>query len=187
MKFTTDWFTHNIPNFELCTKEAPANKMYLEIGCFEGRSTCWMLQNALAADGKIVCVDPYAPESHLWKLFNTNPLANFKENTAEVIGAGQDLTLIQKPSYEGMAHLIHAGIKFDFIYVDGDHRPHAALMDGVMAWGLLKDGGTMLFDDYLYPERPTKDGIDAFLKGFEGMYEIIVNNYQLGIKKCVQS
>ena len=186
MKFTTDWFTHNIPNFELCTKTAPDNKMYLEIGCFEGRSTCWMLQNALAKDGKdgtIICVDPYAPESHLWKLFNTNPLANFKENTAEVIGKDQTLKLIQLPSYEGLAKLITEGLQFDFIYVDGDHRPHMALMDGCMAWGLLKQGGTMLFDDYLYPEKPTKDGVDAFLKGYEGLYEIIVNNYQLGIKK----
>ena len=183
MKFTTDWFTHNIPNFELCTKTAPDNKMYLEIGCFEGRSSCWLLENALAKDGTLTCVDPYAPESHLWKLFNTNPLANFKENIAEVKGENQTVDLIQRPSYDGLADLIQAGGEFDFIYVDGDHRPHMALMDGCMAWGLLKQGGTMLFDDYLYPEKPTKDGIDAFLKGYEGLYEIIVNNYQLGIKK----
>lgn len=183
MKFTTDWFTHNIPNFELCTKTAPDNKMYLEIGCFEGRSSCWLLQNALSHCGDLICVDPYAPESHLWKLFNTNPLANFKENIAEVKHEQQNVRLIQKPSYEGLADLIQDNVKFDFIYVDGDHRPHMALMDGCMAWGLLKQGGTMLFDDYLYPEKPTKDGIDAFLKGYEGLYEIIVNNYQLGIKK----
>jgi predicted O-methyltransferase YrrM len=157
--------------------------MYLEIGCFEGRSSCWLLENALAKDGMLTCVDPYAPESHLWKLFNTNPLANFKENIAEVKGENQTVDLIQRPSYDGLADLIQAGGEFDFIYVDGDHRPHMALMDGAMAWGLLKQGGTMLFDDYLYPEKPTKDGIDAFLKGFEGLYEIIVNNYQLGIKK----
>jgi predicted O-methyltransferase YrrM len=183
MKFTTDWFTHNIPNFELCTKTAPDNMDYLEIGCFEGRATCWMLQNALADNGSITCVDPYAPESHLWKLFNTNPLANIKENTEEVAKPDQYVRLIKQPSSYGLAELICEEMQFDFIYVDGDHRPHMALMDGCMAWGLLKQGGTMLFDDYLYPEKPTKDGIDAFLKGYEGLYEIIVNNYQLGIKK----
>lgn len=184
MKFTTDWFTHNIPNFELCTKTAPDNKAYLEIGCFEGRSSCWLLQNALDDHGVLVCVDPYAPESHLWKLFNTNPLANFRENIAEARKKSQHVELIQKPSYQGMAELIRdPDEQFDFIYVDGDHRPHMALSDGCMAWGLLKQGGTMLFDDYLYPEKPTKDGVDAFLKGYEGLYEIIVNNYQLGIKK----
>ena len=183
MRFSQDWFTHNIPNFELCTKTAPDNKMYLEIGCFEGRSSCWLLQNALADDGDLVCVDPYAPESHLWKLFNTNPLANFKENIKEAAKEGQHVNLIQKPSYAGLAELICDEELFDFIYVDGDHRQHMALSDGCMAWGLLKQGGTMLFDDYLYPEKLTKDGIDAFLKGYEGLYEIIVNNYQLGIKK----
>ena len=105
------------------------------------------------------------------------------ENVAEVKGEKQTVHLIQKPSYEGLSELIGNIYQFDFIYVDGDHRPHMALSDGCMAWGLLKQGGTMLFDDYLYPEKPTKDGIDAFLKGYEGLYEIIVNNYQLGIKK----
>jgi hypothetical protein len=52
-----------------------------------------------------------------------------------------------------------------------------------MAWGLLRSGGVMLFDDYLYPHEPTKIGIDAFLAGFEGKYDIIVNNYQLAVKK----
>jgi hypothetical protein len=52
-----------------------------------------------------------------------------------------------------------------------------------MAWGMLKPQGIMLFDDYQYPHEPTKVGIDAFLAGFQGQYEIVINNYQLGVKK----
>ena len=72
---------------------------------------------------------------------------------------------------------------FDFIYVDGSHAPDVALTDACMAWGLLKQGGVMLFDDYLYPHEPTKVGVDSFLLAFEGHYDIIVSNYQLAVKK----
>ena len=72
---------------------------------------------------------------------------------------------------------------FDFIYVDGSHAPDVALTDACMAWGLLNQGGVMLFDDYKYPEEPTKVGIDAFLAGFEGKYDLILSNYQLAVQK----
>jgi predicted O-methyltransferase YrrM len=71
---------------------------------------------------------------------------------------------------------------FDFVYVDGVHSAVGALTDACMAWGLLKQGGVMLFDDYLYPHEPTKVGIDAFLNSFDG-YELLVDNYQLAVKK----
>jgi hypothetical protein len=52
-----------------------------------------------------------------------------------------------------------------------------------MAWGLLRKDGVMLFDDYEYDKEPTKIGIDAFLAGFEGQYEIVLQNYQLAVMK----
>jgi hypothetical protein len=67
--------------------------------------------------------------------------------------------------------------------VDGSHASDAALTDACMAWGLLKQGGVMLFDDYEYPHEPTKVGIDAFLDGFAGKYEVILTNYQLAVQK----
>ena len=60
MKFTQDWFSHNIPNFQHCMGMLPDNKKFLEIGCFEGRATCWMLQNGLADDGIITCIDTFS-------------------------------------------------------------------------------------------------------------------------------
>ena len=60
MNFTEDWFSHNIPNFETCMSAIPDKKLFLEIGAFEGRSTCWLLQNGLADKGSIVCIDPFS-------------------------------------------------------------------------------------------------------------------------------
>jgi predicted O-methyltransferase YrrM len=57
--------------------------------------------------------------------------------------------------------------QFDFIYIDGNHCCDNVLADAVMSWTMLKPGGIMLFDDYLYEDLPDvldrgKIAIDAF-------------------------
>jgi predicted O-methyltransferase YrrM len=91
-------------------------------------------------------------------------------------------------SYQGLAKLIGMKQNYDFIYIDGNHTAYDTLSDACMAWGLLRSGGVMLFDDYKWnkypePQLNPKIGIDAFLNSFEGRYDIIVNNYQLAVKK----
>jgi predicted O-methyltransferase YrrM len=175
MNFTEDWFTHNIPNFEKCMAAIPEKKLFLEIGSYEGRSTCWLLENGLTDKGSIVCVDPFsgmqAVEARFWS------------NVQATQGAEQTVSLFKKPSYKALAEMIGHKYVFDFIYVDGVHSAIGALTDACMAWGLLRSGGVMLFDDYLYPHEPTKVGVDAFLAGFEGKYDLLFSNYQLAVKK----
>jgi len=184
LNFTEDWFSHNIGNFESCMARLPEKKLFLEIGAFEGRATCWLLKNGLSDKGSIVCIDPFsgsvehggidfaAVESRFWS--NTN-LA--KRTT------GQTVSLMRTTSYKALAEMIGFKYAFDFIYVDGSHAPDVALTDACMAWGLLKQGGVMLFDDYQYPHEDTKKGIDAFLSAFEGQYDLVFSNYQLAVQK----
>lgn len=66
---------------------------------------------------------------------------------------------------------------FDIIYIDGDHIAPAALQDLVLTWGLLKDNGLMIFDDYMpYAENPKllapSLGADAFLNLYRGHFII---------------
>lgn len=180
MNFTQDWFTHNIPNFEKCMLEiGDQRENFLEIGSYEGRSTCWLLQNGLDKSGIISCIDPYPNmldiEERFWL------------NVKGVIGPTQSIHAFKEPSYQALSEIIKFkepySYIFDFVYVDGAHDPATTLSDACMAWGLLRQGGVMLFDDYQYPHEPTKVGIDAFLAGFKGKYDIIINNYQLAVKK----
>jgi predicted O-methyltransferase YrrM len=180
MNFTQDWFTHNVPNFEKCMAEAGEQREnFLEIGSYEGMSTCWLLQNGLDKSGDIACIDPYPNMSDVEE--------RFWVNVKEVMGPTQSVNLFKEPSYQALSELIKFkepySYTFDFIYIDGVHSADGALTDACMSWGLLRQGGVMLFDDYLYPHEPTKVGIDAFLAAFKGKYEIIVNNYQLAVKK----
>lgn len=175
MNFTQDWFTHNIPNFEVCMKAIPEHKLFLEIGSYEGRSTCWLLENGLAPKGSIICVDPFPNLSQ--------EEARFWTNTSQVRKDTQIVSLYKKPSEEALVEMIGFKYTFDFIYVDGNHSADMAYLDGTNAWKLLKQDGVMLFDDYLYPHEPTGEGIDRFLKEHEGEYKTLVDNYQYGIQK----
>ena len=177
MNFTEDWFSHNIPNFETCMAAIPERKKFLEIGSYEGRSACWLLQNGLSEKGEIVCIDPYSAQDF------DKVEARFWDNVRSVVGPAQRISAFKELSYQALSEMVGLNYMFDFIYVDGSHAPDATLTDACMAWGLLKHGGVMLFDDYLYPHEPTKVGIDAFLSGFEGKYDIILNNYQLAVQK----
>ena len=181
MNFTQDWFSNNIRNFEQCMLAIPEKTIFLEIGAFEGRATCWMLENTSVVS--IICVDPYAQSVFDPTIDMREVERRFWQNTTEVKKNTQIVSSFKDTSYKALAQMISSNYKFDFIYVDGSHAPDVAMTDACMAWGLLKKNGVMLFDDYQYPHEKTKAGIDAFLDGFEGQYGLILSNYQLAIQK----
>ena len=190
MKFTQDWFSHNIRNFEFCMSALETKQDFLEIGCFEGRASVWMLQNGLDPDGKLTCIDTFqGSEEHAAMGLNLNELLDtFKQNVEEGKVADQVVESIQATSYPGLAKLIQRGDEFDFIYVDGSHTAPDVMTDACMAFGLLKQGGIMLFDDYLWKDVPgilhrPKLAVDLFVTLFSEKAELLMLGYQLAVRK----
>jgi hypothetical protein len=74
---------------------------------------------------------------------------------------------------------------FDIIYVDGSHDPADCLEDAILCWRLLKDGGTLIFDDYLMIAGNEKPGlaIDAFFTFFGKEFEVVHVEWQAILKK----
>jgi hypothetical protein len=108
----------------------------LEVGCWEGRSACWMLQRLAAHPAStLTCVDPF---ELLHPQFHANRL-RFLRNTAAT-GAAAKLTLLQERSEAALPRLLAQGAAgtFDLAYVDGSHLRADVLLDGVLAWRLLK-------------------------------------------------
>lgn len=180
MKFTNDWFSGRIPELQKLTAPVKGCSNILEIGSYEGMSTCWWLQNVLANDGSIVCVDPFA--------LYEGQRERFQSNVNEVIGRNQVLSVYQMKSYDGLAHLITRGQEYDFIYIDGHHKASVVFSDAAMAWGLLKSGGIMLFDDYEWTSKPgilnqPKISVDAFVAVHEDQLEVVMKNWQLAVRK----
>jgi hypothetical protein len=85
---------------------------------------------------------------------------------------------IKKYSNHGLPDLMASGKYgfFDLIYIDGSHQAPDVLTDAVMSFQLLRVGGVMIFDDYLWSmDKPgsqdvlkmPKPAIDAFINIFQ--------------------
>jgi predicted O-methyltransferase YrrM len=79
---------------------------------------------------------------------------------------------------------------FDLIYIDGSHQAPDVLSDATLSFPLLKVGGIMIFDDYLWRgrlprnENGPKFAIDAFLNiYFLKMQTVLSLNSQVVAKK----
>jgi predicted O-methyltransferase YrrM len=199
-EYTKDWFSTSIANFETIKKTFIDDQIkiteILEIGSYEGRSASWMLQNMLDDHGTITCVDTFAknlqrisPFKNSSYVIDEEIINRFRCNTDESKKSGQVVNVIIQSSYNALAELIVRKKLFDFIYVDGNHCADTTLTDACMCFGLLKPGGIMLFDDYLWDKtldilkRP-RVGIDAFVNIFSHDLELLGSDYQLWIKKC---
>lgn len=62
MEFKHDWFSVHIPIWkkELKVYKNKPNLHFLEVGCFEGRATRWLLENILTnKSSKITVIDTF--------------------------------------------------------------------------------------------------------------------------------
>ena len=131
---------------------------YLEIGCFEGNCHLWMYENILKnSESKSYVVDPF-------EKFPTNPdnYEVFKKNLIIYL----DNILINKGYSDNILPDLPKNY-FDIIYIDGDHSAEAAYKDGINSIDLLKSGGILIFDDYLWNGiyKDLKLSLDAFIGG----------------------
>ena len=188
MNFTQDWFSHNIPNFEVIKEAMPHCSSILEIGCFEGRATCWMLENMLSDTGDICCIDTFAGSQEHANIDFDEMSTTFTDNVSEVKKEYQTVEVFEGSSHTQLAQIIDRGYSFDFIYIDGDHTAAGVMTDSCMAFPLLRQGGVMLWDDYLWEDAPgienrPKMAIDTFLAMYASQCNIVVIGYQLAVVK----
>ena len=158
-RFTEDWFSDNIPNWERVLEPYRGKKdvHYLEVGVFEGR--------AAGLDAQT--------ESRV--LANLKA-SGFKGKTTTLVGFSEE-TLRDLPAE-----------CCDIIYIDGSHQAAHVLADTVLAWRLLKPGGLLIFDDYQWKrdqpaELRPRTAIDAFISANRGEIEVVLRDYQLIIRK----
>jgi len=179
--FSSDWFTHNIPvwNKLLRPFKGEPDIHYLEIGVYEGRSAIWMLENVLThPSSKLTGIDIF-PECTNWedKYLSNLSMSGFAHKATTIKGSSQ-IELRKLPLSS-----------FDIIYIDGDHKADGVLADAVLSFELLKTGGLLIFDDYLWfkeqlPEelRP-QIAIDSFITAYRNHIEVVHRGYQVFIRK----
>jgi hypothetical protein len=181
-----NWFEGQKYNFEehLERYKDKPNLRFLQLGAYTGDASVWLCDNILTGEGSLLRdVDTWqGSDEREHKSIDFNEV--FKTYIAKTF---------EKPrSYHEMTTkefftLTKFG-KYDFIYVDANHTADAVASDAEYSWELLKKGGILAFDDYMWgqdmkPELTPRPAIDNFLEFHEGEYNILTKEYQVWIEK----
>ena len=96
-------------------------------------------------------------------------------------------------SFPALVALRQARSCFDLICIDGNHEREAVMLDSILSWPMLRNGGLLIWDDYRFYkagrplwERPTS-AIDGFLLAYQGEYEKLSSGEQMVVRKVVES
>lgn len=149
----------------------------LEVGTWLGASALRMAERCYLEGLKteIVCVDTWLGSWDFWK---HNDGAGVYESLKHLNGYPQVyyqflanvchknfqdvITPFAQTSINAARLLAFHNLKFDMIYLDGSHCFRDVFIDLEHVWPLLRDGGTIIGDDWGFEE--VKEAVIAFLK-----------------------
>lgn len=177
-EFTTDWFSDRIPTFEKWLRPLIGQPLQcLEVGTHEGRSALWLLDNILThPQSSLMCIDCWN-NAEVEQRFDANIACASRNRNVHKRKGRSSLVLRSLPVES-----------FDFVYIDGSHEGCDVLEDTILAWSLLKPGGLLAFDDYLWhlPDEcqfPPRPAIDAFLLLWGPQIELLEQGWQVWVRK----
>jgi predicted O-methyltransferase YrrM len=182
-----NWFEGQRYNFEANLKHLAGKPdlRFLQIGAYTGDASVWLCENILTDPTSILIdVDTWtgSDESEHSRIDFEKVLAYYEARITKY----QRVVRLKMTSDKYFTGEIAA--QFDFIYVDGDHTAVQVERDAENAWKLLKSGGILAFDDYLWgrdlpPETTPKPAIDRFLELHTGEYDQLIDSYQVWLCK----
>lgn len=184
LEFTTDWFSMRTPAWDWALRHHFTHfksPRVLEIGSWEGLSANFILKTL--PNASLTCVDTWegSDEHSGHKLGDVE--ARFDRNVQRFKGR------ITKWKGRSQDFFRSAGKeKFDFIYVDGSHHFIDVLVDSFLSHEVLRIGGMVVFDDYLWdvyenPRSNARLAINIFIAHHRRSYKVLHAGYQLILKK----
>ena len=182
--FSNKWFLNNFDIFNFfLPKEKNSKFDYLEVGCFEGLSSFFVLSEY--RDVNAILLD-------IWDMPNPNSKTlshnfNSVEKAFDNNLSGFNFTKIKDDSVVAMRKLFKQNRSFDFIYVDGSHNGEDILSDAIEAFKILKKEGLIFFDDFLQYDKnralQSYDGIEKFLNLYSNYLKIEYFQNNLVVRK----
>lgn len=129
------------------------NLKYLQLGVFRGDASVWLMENVLThPSSKLTDVDSWKSDSPELAEYDMSQV--FGEYLDRVQQYSTRLEVKMQDTLDFLAHaIIYRPLEYNFIYIDADHAAVSTLENAVMSYRLLKPGGIMCFDDYLWKSK----------------------------------
>ena len=182
--FSNKWFLNNFDIFNFfLPKEKNSKFDYLEVGCFEGLSSFFVLSEYKAVNAILLDIwDMPNPNSKTLS-HNFNSIEKAFDNNL----SGFNFTKIKDDSVVAMRKLFKQNKSFDFIYIDGSHNGEDILSDAIEAFKILKKEGLIFFDDFLQHDKnralQSYEGIEKFLTLYSNYLKIEYFQNNLVVRK----
>ena len=159
---------------------------YLEIGCFEGRSSVFVLEKLQNA--QCFFVDPFQEYKEMTESTNQKNFDAIYENFLFNVSKFPNRYHIYKETSDRFFDKLDTDKKFNLIYVDGSHLNDDVYRDALHSYEHLENSGYIIFDDFFWSWFPNKKdnpffGICRFLIEFKKNLEICYVGDQLILKK----
>uniref|UniRef100_A0A6C0JXH7 Glycosyltransferase 2-like domain-containing protein n=1 Tax=viral metagenome TaxID=1070528 RepID=A0A6C0JXH7_9ZZZZ len=172
-----------------------------------GEQCHWILEIGVYTGTSLIEIVKRIPNSFglgidKWENYNEDNidiLQNMEQNNIEKIwnrnikaaGLENRIKAIKGDSSDILLELISEKMQYDFIYVDGSHKCLDVALDLHLAWKLLRIGGVMAIDDYMYnadkiTEKPYEypyEAVNHFLEKIGGKYTLIDKDYRVFIER----
>ena len=179
-KFQTRWANRNYPvwkQYLVPRYDRSQDWVYLEIGAFEGRSACWMLDNIFQSQGSVAyLIDTFGGPSRMSHVESIRKYGGKIEATCRQNMApfGERVSIIKGDSDTVLRspEILSLTGEVDLVYVDGAHHGDSAYRDACLAWELVREGtGIMMWDDIHLPD--VSDSLERFMESHGGRLDVI--------------
>lgn len=141
-KYSRYWFNKGQKDFwdkHWHNQRCPTDLKCLEVGCFEGQASVWILENLVGERGSFYAIDFF----HKEEMFDNNIKTANKEHLIKKIKGDAVV--------EMSALLKKHESTFDFIYIDASKLASENCFALLIAERLLSVGGKIVVDDFLWP------------------------------------
>tara|TARA_Y200000002_G_scaffold381983_1_gene397557 strand:+ start:820 stop:2850 length:2031 start_codon:yes stop_codon:yes gene_type:complete len=175
-------------------KTPPLQLNILEVGCYQGEATSWFLRNLCQnSKSRMYAIDTFEGSPEYVETDFISIKEAFYRNIQKT-GKDSQVTVMETTSYLGLIELNKQNKSkpfLDIIFIDASHEAADVMSDGVLSFPLLKEGGVMIFDDYIWEKLVQKHyqpklAIDAFLDIMKPYVKIIKKGRQILLEKTPQ-
>lgn len=142
---------------DIANQNYPAEQevVYLEIGCYDGASSCLMLQRP---NTKVIAIDT-----------GIIPFKRVRDNVERFNKHDNDWYYIHVDSHDRRAREYLASVtdRIDILFIDGGHEAKDVIADFLIYSAIVSPGGWIVFDDYRHRDYVgVKQAVDSLREKF---------------------